>query len=143
MLQVAQLYLFSMTGALLDSVLVRISSYKCERLLKAPQVYRMYIVWGRYWPLVVLPCTCIAAYMISAVVRYSTYTRARSTSFKPPQMLLQTCIHISQSLRHPSQFIEVLHEVQNLRSDTIIALSLAVFANSFCTGAFSRVEKAL
>jgi hypothetical protein len=70
MLQVAQLYLFSMTGALLDSVLVRISSYKCERLLRAPQVYRMYIVWGRYWPLVVLPCTCIAAYMVSAVVRY-------------------------------------------------------------------------
>jgi hypothetical protein len=70
MLQVAQIYLFSVTGALLDIVLVRISSYKCERLLRAPQVYRMYIVWGRYWPLVVLPCACIAAYMTSAVVRY-------------------------------------------------------------------------
>jgi hypothetical protein len=58
-------------------------------------------------------------------------------------MLVQTCIHISQSLKHPSQFIEVLHEVQTLRSDTIIGLSLAVFANSFCSGAFSRVEKAL
>jgi hypothetical protein len=36
----------------------------------------MYIVWGRRWLLVLLPCTCIAAYMVSAVVRYYIYSRS-------------------------------------------------------------------
>jgi hypothetical protein len=44
----------------------------------------MYIVWNRSWPLVILPCACIAAYMTFATVRYHPHLlpHARSTPLK-------------------------------------------------------------
>jgi hypothetical protein len=53
-------------------------------------------------------------------------------------MLLQTSVQVSRSLSDPSRFIEALHEAKMLRNDIILAFSLSLVANSFCTGEFGR-----
>jgi hypothetical protein len=93
----------------------------------------MYIVWGRSWPLVIVPCACIAAYMTLAAVRYPLCAHARSTPLRVPQILLQTSVQVSQSLSDPSRLLEALHEAKMLRNYVIIAFSLALAANAFCT----------
>jgi hypothetical protein len=99
----------------------------------------MYIVWGRRWPLVIVPCACIAVYMTFATVRYGPRisSPARNAALNPAQMLLQKSVDVSRALSDPSRFIEALHEVEMLRNDIIIAFSLSLVANSFCTGEFS------
>jgi hypothetical protein len=56
---------------------------------------------------------------------------------KPPQILLHTCIQVSRALSNPSLFIEAVLKAKTLKDQIIIAFSLSLVANSFCTGEFS------
>jgi hypothetical protein len=115
-------------------------------MLEAPQVYRMYIVWGRSWPLVILPCACIAVYMAFTTVRYRQrlcrVPRSKHAA-KAPQVLLQMSVQISRALSEPSHFNETFPKAETYKTDIIISFSLSLAANFFCTGEFIHLDNAV
>jgi hypothetical protein len=60
---------------------------------------------------------------------------------EPPQVLLQTSVQLSRDLKDISRFSEVVLKAETLRNDIIIAFSLSLVANSFCTGELGRLKR--
>jgi hypothetical protein len=103
----------------------------------------MYIVWGRSWSLVILPCACIAVYMSLATVRYRLHLFQASRwkhAVKALQVLLQTSVQVSQAINNPSHYSDAILKAEGLKPEIIVAFSLSIVANFFCTGECSRSE---
>lgn len=75
-IEIAQLYVYLVVVALMDSAIVRVLPSIFVRTLIL-QVYRMYIVWNRRWQVVVIPCIGIIVYTVFANVRSALVTNLR------------------------------------------------------------------